>query len=97
MSHLQPMSEIDESAKKNALIAYALMAIGFVTGLFWIVGAIWAMVKKSDAQGSIFEDHYINVIKTFWWGLGLSVLGAILSIVFVGYIILFVVWVCLVV
>jgi hypothetical protein len=34
------------------------MAVGLFTGLFWIIGAVWAMVKKGEARGTIFEDHY---------------------------------------
>ncbi len=89
----QSLSIKDDAAKTNALIAYGLMVVGMFTGVFWIVGAIWAMVKKVDAQGTIFEDHYSNIIKTFWWGLGLSILGFILAFFVVGYLILLVVWV----
>jgi uncharacterized membrane protein len=89
----QSFSTKDDAAKTNALIAYGLMVVGLFTGIFWVVGAIWAMVKKGDAQGSIFEDHYSNIIKTFWWGLGLSILGFVLAIVVVGYFILLAVWV----
>jgi uncharacterized membrane protein len=89
----QSFSTKDDAAKTNALIAYGLMVVGLFTGIFWVVGAIWAMVKKGDAQGSIFEDHYSNIIKTFWWGLGLSILGFVLAIVVVGYFILLAVWI----
>lgn len=89
----QPLSAKDDAAKMNALIAYGLMVVGMFTGIFWIVGAIWAMVKKGDAQETLFEDHYSNIIKTFWWGLGFSILGFILTLVVIGYFILLVVWV----
>ncbi|MCO4838134.1 MAG: hypothetical protein KC426_08620, partial [Oceanospirillaceae bacterium] len=56
----KPLSAKDDDAKTNALIAYCLMAVGFFTGLFWLVGAVWAMAKKSDAAGTIYEDHYAN-------------------------------------
>lgn len=89
----QKMSAKDEAAKTNALIAYGLMAIGLFTGIFWFIGAIWAMVKKGEAQGTVFEDHYSNIIKTFWWGLGLSIVGFILAFFIVGYFILLAVWI----
>jgi len=89
----QFLSIADDAAKTNALIAYGLMAVGFFTGIFWIIGAVWAMVKKSDAKGTIFEDHYTNIIKTFWWGLGWTILGLFLLLLFVGYFILFAVWI----
>jgi uncharacterized membrane protein len=89
----QTLSSKDEAAKTNAIIAYALMLVGIFTGFFWIIGAIWAMVKKGDAQGTLFEDHYANITKTFWWGLGLSIIGFILAFVVVGYFLLIGVWI----
>lgn len=95
MPDLQPdnnviiaLSAKDDMAKTNAIIAYALMLVGFFTGIFWFIGAIWAMVKRSDATGSIFEDHYDNIITTFWWTLGLSIIGILSSIIVIGYFIL---------
>lgn len=45
------MSIKDDAAKTNALIAYAMMVAGLFTGILWIVGAVWAMVKKDEAKG----------------------------------------------
>ncbi len=89
----QSLSVKDDAAKTNALIAYGLMIAGLFTGVLWFVGAIWAMVKKGDAEQTLFEDHYSNIIKTFWWGLGLSILGAILAIFVIGYLVLLLVWI----
>jgi uncharacterized membrane protein len=87
------MTPYEEAAKNNALIAYILMCLGAFTGLFWLAGAIWAMLKKADAKGTIFADHYSNITKTFWWGLGFSLLGFVLIFVAVGYLVLLAVWV----
>jgi len=87
------LSSKDEAAKTNALIAYGLMGIGLFTGIFWIVGAIWAMVKKEDAVGTIFEDHYSNLIKIFWLGLAISIIGFILAFILIGYFVLLGVWI----
>lgn len=95
MSDLQPqnsqvvvLSAQDDMAKTNAIIAYALMIAGLFTGVLWFVGGIWAIVKKSEAAGSMFEDHYDNIITTFWWTLGLSVIGFLSAIIVIGYFIL---------
>ena len=100
MSDLEPnknqpvgFSLEDDAARINAIIAYALMVIGFFTGIFWIIGAIWAMVKKEDAKGTLFEDHYTNIVKTFWWSLAFSILGFFLSVLVIGYVILLIVWI----
>jgi uncharacterized membrane protein len=88
-----PLSMKNKSAKTHALIAYGLMIIGLFTGLFWIIGAVWAMVKKEESKSTIYEDHYSNIVKTFWWGLALSIVGYMLAFIVIGYFILFGVWI----
>ena len=87
------LSAEDEAAKTSALIGYGLMILGMFTGVFWLIGDIWAMVKKSDAEGSLFEDHYNNIISTFWWVFGLTIVGLMLSVVIAGYFILLGLWI----
>lgn len=87
------LSSKEDAAKTNALIAYCLMIAGLFTGIFWIIGAVWAMVKRPDASATRFEDHYSNIVKTFWWGLGLSILGALFAVVLIGYLLLIGVWI----
>ena len=89
----QPLSAKDDAAKTNALIAYGLMVVGLFTGIFWLFGALWAMFKKGEAKGTPFEDHYSNIIRTFWWGLLFSIIGSILIFVLVGYLVLLIVWI----
>ena len=73
-----------ESAKNNALVSYVLMTIGIFTGIFWFIGAIWAMVKKEDAINTPYYDHYTNIVKTFWWGLLWAVIGFVTWMFFIG-------------
>ncbi|MCV2403033.1 hypothetical protein OFY17_09105 [Marinomonas sp. C2222] len=89
----QGLSAQDDAAKKNVLISYILMLVGVFTGVFWFIGAVWAMVKQSEAKGTLFEDHYKNIISTFWWGIAVTLLGLFLTFFFVGVIILFAIWV----
>ena len=92
-NRVRPLTRREENAKSNVVIAYVFMLLGIFTGVFWLIGAIWAMVKVSEARGTLFEDHYANIISTFWWGIFLSVIGLILAFFFIGYILLFCVWV----
>ena len=72
--HARSLTSREENAKSNVVIAYVFMLLGIFTGVFWLIGAIWAMVKVSEAHNTRFEDHYANIISTFWWGIfgGLS-------------------------
>ncbi|NLQ19113.1 hypothetical protein HGG82_16040 [Marinomonas sp. M1K-6] len=83
----------EENAKSNVVIAYVFMLLGIFTGVFWLIGAIWAMAKVAEARGTKFEDHYVNIISTFWWGIFWGLIGLVLALFFIGYIVLFAVWV----
>ncbi|SBS29930.1 hypothetical protein MSP8887_01192 [Marinomonas spartinae] len=83
----------DEESKKHATIAYIFMLLGLFTGVFWLVGAIWAMVKREDARDTLYEDHYQNIISTFWWGIVMTLLGVFLVFFFIGYLVLLFTWI----
>lgn len=88
------LSVTDEQLKTSTLIGYGLMLAGLVTGgLLSIAGVIWAYIKKDEAAGTIYADHYKNIIVTFWWSLGLGILGFILTFVFIGIFVLLGVWI----
>jgi len=84
---VEPATEslMDNQAKLHALIAYAGLALGLFIGLPWFAGGIWAIIKREEAKDTVYLSHYSNAIKTFWWGLGISLLGVLLTFIFVGY------------
>lgn len=88
----QTLQRIEE-AKTNALVAYLLMAVGIFTGIFWLIGAIWAMVKKEDAKNTLYYEHYSNIISTFWWGLLWTVIGILTWVLVIGMFIVFIAWI----
>lgn len=83
----------EEDAKQNALVAYIMMLLGVVTGIFWFIGAVWAMYKSGSARGTRFAGHYANITSTFWWGIIWSIVGLILTLFFIGYLVLLAVWI----
>lgn len=82
-----------EAAKTGALIAYVLMILGMFTGIFWFIGAVWAFVKKNDAQNTPYYDHYSNILRTFCWGIIWTIVGAALWVFFIGGFIIFATWI----
>jgi len=83
----------DSDSKTHAIIAYMLIITGLFTAIPMIIGAIWAMVKKSNAQGTIYHSHYCNATRTFWWTLFWTVLGCVLAGIGIGLLMLAGVWV----
>lgn len=89
---IEGSSSYDGDAKTHALIAYILMTLGLFTAIPIIIGAIWAMVKKKSARGTLFHSHYVNATRTFWWSLFWTVLGCITLPAGVGLLILAGAW-----
>tara|TARA_B100001109_G_scaffold255873_1_gene261927 strand:- start:23471 stop:23821 length:351 start_codon:yes stop_codon:yes gene_type:complete len=78
----------NEAARTAALVAYLCLLAGYFTGLFWLIGGIWAMVKRSESVDSLFIDHFDNIIHVFWWGIGLTAIGVVLAPFIIGYLVL---------
>ncbi len=79
-----PLSEKENEAKSNALIAYVLLSLGFFIGITFIAGGIWAYLKRKDYSDTRFNDHFDNIIKVFWVGLIGSIIGLLTSAVLIG-------------
>ena len=75
------------SDKGLVAIIYALYIVGFFTGITAIIGVLLAHANIGAASG-VVAAHYRYQIRTFWWGFLMLVVGAVLSIVLVGYLVL---------
>lgn len=82
----------NSDAKTHALVAYILLVIGLFTAIPMLFGAVWAMIKKRHATGTVYHSHYRNAIRTFLWTLGWTLVGAILIFAIIGYAIICAVW-----
>ena len=96
------MNEIAAAAKTPEEIAsltnitqviYALQALSFLFGITAVIGVVINYVKRDDAHGTLLQSHFDWQIRTFWWGLAWSVVGVVLTLVFVGFFVLFAAWV----
>ena len=79
-------------AKTHALVAYILILVGIFTAIPMLIGAVWAMVKRRDALGTIYHSHYTNAIRVFWYTVAWTIVGFILAFVLVGYAVFALVW-----
>jgi uncharacterized membrane protein len=74
-----------ESLIQITHVTYALYALGLLTaGVIAIAGLIIAYIKADDAKGTYLESHYSWLIRTFWWGLGWTVLVWLFVILTIG-------------
>ena len=71
-----------------AHVVYGLYAASFFNGVTAVIGVIIAYVKRGDVTGHWLATHYQWQIATFWWGLLLSVVGGVLTLVLIGWLIL---------
>ncbi len=71
----------------QAKVIYALYAISVVLGATVIVGVVLAYIARDDAPNWL-ASHYRFQIRTFWLLLLSSFIGAVLTLVLVGYLVL---------
>ena len=85
---VQPVMKVggpnEAAAKSAAQLVYILQAVGFFVGLTWIAGVIVNYVKQDEAVGTWVETHFRWQVRTFWFGLLWSVVGALLTVVVIG-------------
>ena len=83
-------SEAVRSMKTYSMIVYGLYALGlFLGGLPTLIGLIMAYLKRNEFAGTIYKDHMGLLIRTFWYSLLFSILGAITTWLYIGFVILF--------
>jgi uncharacterized membrane protein len=81
-------TDAEKSAKTLTMVIYALYAASFLLVITAIVAIVINYVKKGDVAGTFLESHFRWQIRTFWFGLLWGVLGAIASLVVVGWFVL---------
>jgi uncharacterized membrane protein len=77
-----------EANKNITQIIYGLYAASLLVGVTCIVAIIFNYVKKDDVVGTIYESHFRWQIRTFWFSLLYSVIGALTAVVIVGFFVL---------
>ena len=68
-------------------LVYILYFLGFVIAITTLAGLIVAYLKRGEA-GSIARTHYTFLIRTFWIGLLFSVIGAVTTMILIGFLII---------
>lgn len=82
-----------EKLKSYQLITYILYLVSFVVGFTFIVAIIMNYLKRGDVKGTWLESHNDWQIRTFWWSLLGYIVGGLLTLVLIGFVVLFVVFI----
>ncbi|MAK45322.1 MULTISPECIES: membrane protein [Spongiibacter] len=76
------------SAENMAKVVYVLYLVSLVFGITAIVAVVIAYINRDDCAPWL-RSHYQFQIRTFWIGALYVTLGTVLSLVLVGWLILF--------
>ena len=82
-------ADAHKELRDMATLVYALYAASIVVGITLLGGVVVAYLKREDAAGTWLESHYRWQIRTFWWFLLWGALGALTSLILVGFAVLF--------
>lgn len=68
------------------MIIYVLYLANLVIPFTALVGIIMAYINKGD--GNFLDSHYQFQIRTFWIGLLYALIGALLTLIVIGWLVL---------
>lgn len=83
------LTEREQSAKTLTAIIYALYAASFFIGISCIVAIVLNYIKREDMHGTFLQSHFRWQIRTFWFALLWGILGAITTVILIGWAVLF--------
>lgn len=86
-SQSEPTISTNPNERGNANLIYILYLVGLAAGITAIVGVVMAYMAKDQAPDWL-RSHYHNQINIFWKALLYSVIGAVLSVILIGFLIL---------
>lgn len=70
----------------NVQIIYVLYLVGFVVAITSLVAVVMAYISRGKGEAWL-DTHYTYQIRTFWIGLLYGLIGAVLAVVFVGFLV----------
>lgn len=82
-----PNISVEPGDSGNANLIYILYLASIVLGITSIIGVVMAYMAKDEAPDWL-KSHYHNQINIFWKGFLYAIIGAILTVVVIGFLIL---------
>lgn len=78
---------IDPKSGNTANLVYILYLVSLVVGVTALVGVIMAYINKGEAPDWV-QTHYRFQIRTFWIGILFSIIGALTTLIVIGWLII---------
>lgn len=73
--------------RRTVLLVYILYFLGFATGISAAAGVFVAHNRQPAMEG-VWRSHIEYLIRTFWIGLAMLFVGALLAIVLIGWLVI---------
>jgi uncharacterized membrane protein len=77
---------IDPKAGATANLVYILYLVSLVVGVTALIGVVMAYINKRETPEWV-QTHYRFQIRTFWIGLLFSIIGALTTLIQIGWLI----------
>ncbi|AFK54324.1 DUF4870 family protein [Tistrella mobilis] len=78
-------------------VTYGLHLLGMLTALPLVVASIIAHVRFFMLDTETTERaHYRYLVETFWFGVIANIIGAALTVIFIGFVVLGITWIWMV-
>lgn len=79
-----------DAGRRNVQLVYILYLLSFVIGFSALIGLVFAYMNRG-VRGELLDSHYTYLIRTFWIGVLYGLISFALSIVLIGFLLMFVV------
>lgn len=90
MQEITPNSNNEKNNEGLSKSIYGLYLLGFIFGFIpSLIAIILNHAKVDDVKGTWLESHFRYQMRTFYYGLLWSIIGVILTFVYVGLLIIF--------
>ncbi len=83
----QPPISVDPGQKSNVNLIYILYLCSFIVGITSVIGVIMAYLAR-DGADPLLRSHYDNLINIFWKMLLFTIIGAVLTLVLIGVLVI---------
>ncbi|WP_269900763.1 DUF4870 family protein [Paenalcaligenes faecalis] len=81
-----PVVQPQNNHRQLTIIMYALYGAGyFLGGITTIIAIIMNYIKRSEITDPVLASHITWQIRTFWITLGVAILGAVTTVIIIGF------------